>query len=238
MTESGELSWPRRRLGEGLGGGQTAHRVIMIDDHALLGESVVMTLRQSGLDARTLAHDTPNLVEAVLTLRPDLVLLDLFLTVSSDGSMRALELFRDHGIAVVIITATSDPVLHARCLESGAAGVIEKSAPIERLIDAVHRSLRREPVMSAAKVAELQAALRVARREEAQASPLQALTGKERAVLKALTRGHSAGRIARDQGVSILTVRTHIRNLLLKLDVHTQLEAVVMAARERWFPEP
>ena len=127
MTDAIPSSWPRRRLGENApdeaASAKVVRRVVMIDDHALLAESVVMTLRQSGLDARTVSADTPNLVEIVLALRPDLVLLDLFLTETADTSNAALAAFADAGILVLVVTATHDALLHARCLELGATGV-------------------------------------------------------------------------------------------------------------------
>lgn len=238
MTDTAPSSWPRRRLGENApdkaAGAKVARRVVMIDDHALLAESVVMTLRQSGLDARTVSADTPHLVETVLAMRPDLVLLDLFLTETVDTSNAALATFADAGIVVLVVTATHDVLLHARCIELGATGVIEKSEPIEHLIEAVHRALRREPVMSVSKVNELRRLLGEARRVQTN-SPFETLTGREKEVLHAMLRGEAAGRIARDQRVSILTVRSHIRSVLSKLDVHSQLEAVSLATREGWF---
>ena len=112
MTETDLSSWPRRRLGESARDDATnakaVRRVAMIDDHALLAESVVMTLRQSGLDARTVSADTPNLVEIVLAMRPDLVLLDLFLTETVETSNVALATFADAGIVVLVVTATHD----------------------------------------------------------------------------------------------------------------------------------
>ena len=238
MTEAVPSAWPRRRLGdgtfEGANSAQAIRRVIMIDDHALLGESVAMTLRHAGLDARTLAFDTPNLVDAVLALRPDLVLLDLFLNETAEMSNTALVAFAEADILVVVVTATHDPMLHARCIELGATGVIEKSEPIEYLIEAVHRALRGEMVMSASKVTDLRGLLEEARRVRTN-SPFDALTGREKEVLHAMLRGEAARRIARDQQTSVFTVRSHIRAVLSKLDVHSQLEAVSLATREGWF---
>lgn len=238
MSGAGSSPWPNRRLGDVLrtvGGGATGNRVVVVDDHALLAESIVLTLRQSDLDARSVASDTSNFAAVVCALKPDLVLLDLFLTATAESSLLALSTFCEAGIAVVIVTATRDRVLQARCLELGAAGVIAKSEPIERLIEAAHKALRHEPIMSAAKIAELQQSLDDARREHARQTPLHSLTPKEQDVLHAMTLGHAAGRIARDHGVSVLTVRSHIRSVLLKLDVHSQLEAVSLAAHEGWF---
>jgi DNA-binding NarL/FixJ family response regulator len=239
MTEGVAPTWPRRRLGEtrpdAIGLTDLLHRVVVIDDHALLAESVAMTLRQAGLDARTLPFDAPNLVEIVLELSPDLILLDLFLTGTVDLSNAALVEFAKAGLIVVVVTATHDPLLHAQCLELGAAGVIEKSQPVDQLISAVLRGVRREPIMSVSKVSELRQTLVAARRTVVQATPFDALTAREKAVLHAMLRGEAAGRIARDQQVSVLTIRAHIRSILSKLDVHSQLEAVSLATREGWY---
>lgn len=207
----------------------------MVDDHALLAESVVITLQRSGLDARTVASTTPNLVEKILDLQPDLVLLDLFLTDTTDISYDVIVRLSHAGVRVVVVTATHDALLHARCLELGAAGVIEKSQPIEQLVEAVHRGLRGDHVMHTSKVLELRATLDKARREHDAPSPFDYLTVREKQILAAIMDGHAAGRIARDHSVSILTVRSHIRSMLAKLGVHSQLEAVSLATREQWF---
>ena len=216
-------------------GKSAAPRVVVIDDHALLAESVVMTLRMSGLDALSVAFDTPQLVQATLAHNPDLVLLDLFLGDHSQSSSAALVAFTEAGVRVLVVTATSDRLLHAQCIEFGAAGIIEKSEPIEALIDGVHRALRSESVMSRTRLAELRAELASSRRATTAVSLLESLTPREREVLRALTLGHPAGWIARDHRTSVVTVRTHIRAVLHKLDVHSQLEAVSMAMRQGWF---
>jgi DNA-binding NarL/FixJ family response regulator len=239
MTELSAPSWPRRRTGEckseGAVSGTELPRVVVIDDHALLAESVALTLRQAGLDARTVPFDAPDLVGKVLESRPDLVLLDLFLTATVDSSNAALVEFVKAGLSVVVVTATHDRLLHARCLELGAVGVVEKSQPIDQLITAVLRGVRHESVMSVSKVIELRQALETERRTAVHSSPIDALTAREKAVLQAMLRGEAAGRIARDQQVSVLTVRAHIRSILSKLGVHSQLEAVSLAAREGWY---
>jgi DNA-binding NarL/FixJ family response regulator len=232
-------TWPLRRLGEVTVEETLDHdvaaRVAIVDDHALLAESVVMTLRLSGLDARSVPFDTPDLVGALLDRRPDLVLLDLFFGETSDVSLAAIATLHANLIRVLVVTATRDLVLHARCIEAGAVGVVEKSAPIERLIEAVHRALRNEAVLSQAKLADLRVALDDATRNSNQKSPFDTLTPREREVFHAITLGHAAGRIARDQKISVVTVRTHIRAVLHKLDCHSQLEAVTLATRHGWF---
>ncbi len=209
--------------------------VVVVDDHALLAESVVMTLRASGFDACCIAFDLPNLVEAVLDRHPNLVLLDLFLGEQPDVSFAALSSFAAASVPVLVVTATNSRFLHARCLEAGAVGIVEKSSSIETLIDAVAHTLRSESVMSKSRSVELLSELASVRRKAEPISLLLTLTPRERDVLQALTLGHPAGRIARDNQTSVVTVRTHIRSVLLKLNVHSQLEAVSMAMRQNWF---
>ena len=238
MTDAVPSPWPLRRLGdivdrENTGG--TAGRVVVIDDHELLAASIVLTLRQSGVDARAVAFDTPDLAATVCGLKPDVVLLDLFLSETADTSLSAIAVFHAVGIQVVIVTATHDPVVQARSLELGAVGIIEKSEPIERLIEAVHQALRRESIMSTSRIIELRKSLDDSLRKQARRTPLASLTPKEQDVLRAIMLGHAAGRIARDHDVSVLTVRSHIRSVLSKLGVHSQLEAVSLAASEGWF---
>lgn len=89
--------------------------------------------------------------------------------------------------------------------------------------------------MSVSKVAELHLALDTARRVAVPRTPLDDLTVREKMVLHAMMRGEAAGWIARYHQVSILTVCTHIRSVLAKLDVRSKLEAVSRASRESWF---
>jgi two-component system, NarL family, nitrate/nitrite response regulator NarL len=209
--------------------------VCVVDDHALLSESVVMALRGAGISAVSVAHDNPKLVNAILEKQPGLVLLDLFLGQESDTSLAALGALNQARTKVLIVTATVDRLLHARCLELGAVGIVVKSEPIETLLTSVKRALRDETVMSKSTSTELLSELLTYRNRHVEMSLIDTLTGRERDVLQALTNGHPAGWIARQHGTSIVTVRTHIRAVLHKLDVHSQLEAVSMAARFHWF---
>lgn len=209
--------------------------VCVIDDHALLAESVVMALRSADIAAYSLAFDTPKLSEVIIARDPSLVLLDLFLGSESVPSLDTLVALKKAGLQVLIVTATFDRLLHARCLELGAIGIVVKSEPIDALIQAVEHGLRNETVMSKSKSSALLAELVTSRQRSTERSLFDSLTGREREVLFGLTNGHPAGWIARQHGTSLVTVRTHVRSILHKLGVHSQLEAVSMAARMRWF---
>ncbi len=221
----------------GIGTVISTNEVLVIDDHALLAESVVMALRASDIPARSLHPGLPEIAAHIEQCEPALVLLDLYLTESAEPSIQLLGHLSSLGIKVLVVTATADRIAHGRCVEAGAVGIVEKSQPIETLIEAVEHALRNETVMSKGRSVELLTELDTVRRRRSETSPFESLTAKEREVFFALTQGHPARRIARDLGVSVVTVRTHIRSILHKLDVHSQLEAVSMAARLRWFSD-
>ena len=209
--------------------------VVVVDDHALLAESVVLTLRASGFSAWAEPSDSPSLVAGVLMKQPNLVVLDLFLGEQTDVSLAALGAFVSASVPVLILTATNNRLLHARCLEAGAVGIVQKTSPMQTLIDAVANILHSESVISKSQSVELLGELASVRRATEPVSLLHTLTRRERDVLHALTLGRAAGRIAHDNQTSVVTVRTHIRSVLLKLDVHSQLEAVSIAMRQKWF---
>jgi DNA-binding NarL/FixJ family response regulator len=129
-------------------------------------------------------------------------------------------------------------MVHARCVEAGAAGVASKAEPFDRLLDAARRAARGEPAIGRLQREELLGELRRSRAERAdRLAPFERLTPKEASVLRALAQGRSAEAIARSSYVSLPTVRTQIRGILVKLGVSSQLAAVGMAIERRWLDE-
>jgi two-component system, NarL family, nitrate/nitrite response regulator NarL len=208
--------------------------VAVVDDHALLAQSVVWTLQTSGLSATAFDHRDPDLVEHLHTY--DLVLMDLMLGSADQAGLGFTKALVAKDIPVIVVTALTDPVMHARCIEIGAQAVISKAGTIDELVAAVRAVLAGERLLNDA--ARTQAVQMI---KEARALPpppdrllLARLSVKERSVLGQLVDGHAAARIARDMRISLLTVRAHIRAILVKLDVHSQLEAVTLAMRYGW----
>lgn len=210
--------------------------VAVVDDHVLLAQSVVLTLRSQGMTAAAFDHRDPDLVER-LSAGYKLVLMDLMLGSSDKAGLAATRQLVTRGQRVVVVTAVVDPLVHAECIDAGAWGVISKANTIETLVSGVIDALNDRPLLS---IADRDAAHSlVMERKNApavipDASLLASLTTRERRVLGMLIDGIAAGRIARDLDLSLLTVRTHIRSILAKLKVHTQLEAVTLALKNGW----
>lgn len=203
-------------------------RVLVVEDHLLLAQLVVDALRSRGLDAAVATSPHP----ASLVSQVDdetLVLLDLHLGDDLDGSALVGPL-RAAGAHVLVLTGSEDLLAIGRALHDGAVDVLDKSLPFDELVDAVAAAgAGRPPRESAARYRLLQAvSARQARRDTASAV-LDRLSPREREVLEALEGGASAEEIAAAAVVSLATVRTQIRAVLGKLEVHNQISAVARA---------
>jgi DNA-binding NarL/FixJ family response regulator len=123
----------------------------------------------------------------------------------------------------------------AACLEAGADGVFDKSRPLDDLVAVLHDAALGRTVLRPEARDELLGELRRQRSEhEERLAPFRQLTSREEEVLKAICDGLSAEAIAAQQFVSVATVRSHIKSVLNKLGVNSQLAAVALVRRSGW----
>lgn len=201
-----------------------APTVVVVADSALLAEALAVALSSSGLSARALTRfrdrgsaDSPP--------GPAVV-------VDGPNTAEAIRFLSAHGHAVVV--AWTDPVRHAAYLEAGATIAVAPETTLNdltSLLDALARNEPAPPVGARAPLQTVTEAMLIRER-------LTTLTRREQQVLDALSDGLRPAAIARQFFVSLHTVRTHIRSLLGKLEVHSQLEAVATARRAGWEPSP
>jgi DNA-binding NarL/FixJ family response regulator len=213
-------------------------RVLLVDDHELLSGTVAIALRQCGIEVHIASGPSPAaIVDAARELAPALVLLDLDLGPALGSGLHLIGPLIETGSRVVMVTGSTDRAGLGACVEAGAAGVISKAAGFETLIDAVRRAAEGQPLLSDD---ERQAFLDELRRHERADSerlaPFAVLTPREQAVLGRLVAGESAETIAAKAYVSLATVRSHIRAILLKLGVNSQLAAVALVRDAGWVP--
>ena len=211
--------------------------VLVVEDHALLAQSLVIALNAEGCRARVASLiDRATLLEQVAADRPAVVLLDLNLGALGDGA-DLVQPLTQLGARVLVVSGTADRLRLAETVEKGAVGFLSKTVPFEQLLRAVLDVVARRPVLSTAQRYELMADLRSARATRSkELAPFMTLTPKERAVLAALAQGQRAETIAAAAVVSAATVRSQIRSVLAKLGVNSQLEAVALAWAVGWFP--
>ena len=210
-------------------------RVLLVEDHPLVAETMAAALRAAGLEVRALLS-AAGFDEIIVDYRPHLVVLDLDIDPSEPrGGLRLIGPAVQSGAEVVVVTGTRDRPDLAACLEAGACGVIAKHDPVDSIVEMVTQAAHGEWQMP---VAEREQLLADSRRRRAEGSrrlrPFETLTTREAEVLRALCDGSSASEIARQTYVSITTVRGHIQNILRKLGVSSQLSATAMARQAGW----
>lgn len=213
--------------------------IVIVDDHTLIAEALALALRGSAfpsVEVVSPSGDDAELLERICERRPLLVLLDIHL----DGGRVSIPLIGpllEQGPSVIMLTASRDPVLLAASIRAGAQGLIDKAQPFAELASMIRSALDGAPVLSMTlRAALLERAESDERRRARRDAPFRALTPREAEVLAALMRGIAADAIALEIGTTLATVRTHVRALLSKLNVNTQLAAVAAAYGAQWQP--
>ncbi len=206
---------------------QNGVRVLVVDDHRTFTDLVLMALRaEPDLEAVGAAHDAGSARSMVDAHRPDVVLLDVNLG-SDDGLELAADLARNRPeIRIVVLTAHGSPAVVRRAIASGACAVLPKDGSLPELL----AGLRNARQVGLQVHPSLMLGLMEEPETEQDMSPLRApLTPRESDVLQLLAQGRDVKGIARELHISVHTCRGHVKNVLMKLDAHSQLEAVVIA---------
>lgn len=216
-----------------------SRRVLVVEDHPLVVTGLELALRARDWQvATTSGPDAGAVVALAREFRPDCVLLDLHLGDDLGDGLALIGPLRATGAPVVMLTAETDPLLLASCVEAGAEGWIGKDAFLDRIVASVEDVLAGRPLLGVAARAALLDDLRVRREGLTRAlTPFEQLTPRERMVLGCLAEGMSVDEIATADCVSIATVRSQVRAILQKLGVRSQLAAVAMVNRAGWTPD-
>jgi NarL family two-component system response regulator LiaR len=205
-------------------------RVVIADDHRVVREGLRYLLSQEpDIDIVGEAGDGRQTVAVVAATSPDVVLLDLLMPeLDGHGVLTAL---RDapHHPAVVVLTSANDDEHLVRAIHAGATSYLVKTAPAERVISAVRDAATGTATLSPDLLIRLTHALR----RPPPPDPLQPLSPREREVLALIARGHSNRQIGRELLIGEQTVKTHVSNILTKLDLQDRVQAVIFALRHQ-----
>ena len=186
--------------------------------------AVAETLTRAGFAVVARAADGRAAVEAVRRERPDIAVLDVRMPRLNGIEVARAARDASPQTAFVFYTAFGDRALLADALEIGARGFVLKEAPLQDLVRAVERVAGGE-----AYVDPVLAGILVGAPTTAQ---LPTLTRRERDVLRLLADGRANEAIGAELGISVETVRTHIRKAMGKLDADTRTHAVATALRQ------
>jgi DNA-binding NarL/FixJ family response regulator len=211
-------------------------RVLIVDDHAVVRQGLRTFLElQDEIEVVGEAADGIEALELVQRTAPDVALLDLVMP--RLGGLEAIRRIREIAPATRVLVLTSfaddDTVLPA--VRAGAAGYLLKDVQPPELVGAIRTVHAGEALLAPAVATMLVEQL--AAEDGAGAERDDHLTPREREVLALLARGRANKVIARDLGVSERTVKTHVSNILAKLNLTDRTQAAVYAVRHGIVPK-
>ena len=229
MTDSGALAPLPPGTGDPI-------RVLVVDDHALFRRGLEMVLEQEpDLDVVGEAEDGAEAVEKAAETTPDIVLMDV--RMPKRGGIDACTAIKDAvpSSKIIMLTISDEEADLYDAIKAGAMGYLLKEISIEEVaggIRAVHGGQSLISPAMASKLLNEFAAL-VKKQPGADRVPAPVLTDRELQVLRQVARGHNNREIAADLFISENTVKNHVRNILEKLQLHSRMEAVFYAVREK-----
>ncbi|GAC1669155.1 MAG: response regulator transcription factor [Candidatus Dormibacteraceae bacterium] len=218
--------------GRGIGGdNERPITVLLVEDHLILAESFAALLNRDPLIQVVGIASTAN--EAVILARrhePDVVLMDVRLPDGS-GVDAALKIrSTTKGTAFIFLTAYDSVEALGQAVEAGAAAFLPKSEASDTVVEAIKKVAAGEMLIEPGKIQHALAWHRARRHQERERqAAVAALTRREMEVLSLLAEGETTVIISARLHISALTVKTHIRSVLAKLDAHSQLQAVARA---------
>ncbi len=213
-------------------------RTMIVDDHALFRRGLEMVLEgEPDIDLVGQASDGAEAVEKAAASLPDIVLMDIRMPRSN--GIEACRAMKEAAPSakIVILTISDEEEDLFEAIRAGASGYLLKDIPLDEVADtvrAVHggQSLI-NPSMAGKLLTEFAALARRDEEERAQEVPAPRLTEREMQVLKLVARGMNNRDIAKELFISENTVKNHVRNILEKLQIHSRMEAVMVAVREK-----
>jgi len=211
-------------------------RVLVVDDHALFRRGLEMVLgSEPDLELVGEASDGQEAIEKAQETMPDVVLMDV--RMPKRGGIDACTAIHDAvpSTKIIMLTISDEEADLYDAIKAGASGYLLKEIPIEEVADAI-RSVwagqsRISPSMASKLLTEFAAISKAT--EERPQMPTPRLTDREMEVLKLVAQGLNNRDIAKKLYISENTVKNHIRNILEKLHLHSRMEAVVYAVREK-----
>lgn len=206
---------------------ETRLRAVVADDHPLVREGLRALLSLStDIDVVGEAMTGEQAVDVVLDARPDVTVMDLEMPDGSgvDATRKICAAWPDARILVLTMHDHDASVFAA--MRAGARGFVLKHAAPAEVIRAVRAVAAGEAIFSPAIASRLVGFFSATR---AQAVPFPELTEREREVLEQIARGEANAQIARKLVVSPKTVRNHITNIFMKMQVADRAEAIARA---------
>jgi two-component system NarL family response regulator len=212
--------------------------VLIADDHALFRRGLEMVLdEEDDIELVGQASDGAEARGKAAEALPDVVLMDIRMPkISGIEACRAMKEAAP-STKIVMLTISDEEEDLFEAIRAGASGYLLKDIPLDEVAEAVRavhggQSLI-SPAMAGKLLTEFATLARRTEEERVQQVPAPKLTDRETEVLTLVAKGMNNREIARELFISENTVKNHVRNILEKLQIHSRMEAVMIALRDK-----
>lgn len=203
--------------------------IMLIDDHAIVREGLASLLSIGGDFGLIIqATDGAHAASLIDTLQPDLIVTDLLMPgMTGPDTIRMLNM-RSPASHIIVLTSSDDDVLAFDALKAGARSFLVKSMSGEEILTSMKQIAAGNDIIHPVISSRI---LKMSLRGDACLTPFDLLTPREIDVLTELAQGASNARIALALNITERTVKSHIGNVLSKLNLTDRTEAVAFAWR-------
>ena len=216
-------------------------RVMICDDHALFRRGLIMVLEaEDDIEIVAEAEDGRDAVDRVADVSPDVVLMDVRMPEVDGIEATGLIAERAPSAKILMLTVSDEESDLYEAIKAGASGYLLKEISIEEVASAVRAVVAGQSLISPSMAAKLLTEFSnlAKRADERTTVPTPRLTEPRLEVLRLVAQGMSNREIAGELYISENTVKNHVRNILEKLHLHTRMEAVMYAVREKLLDIP
>jgi len=200
-------------------------KIFVADDHSLFRDGIISLLEAGGHEIIGQAGDGKTAVEKILSLRPDLALLDINMPLLDGlGALREIKAAAP-GIKVVMLTVSEEDAHLLAAIRAGAAGYLLKHLNSQEFLQLLDGLERGEPAVNRSIASQL--FKHIGQASTGNTEPM--VSERELAVLKLVAAGKSNRDTALALSVSENTIKFHLKNIMIKLNTSNRTEAVMVA---------
>lgn len=208
-------------------------RILLVDDHEMVRIGVSAYLQsQKDMEVVGEASNGQEAFQMALNLRPDLILMDMVMPIMNGAEATKAIIDQWPEAKIMIVTSFLDDDKVYPALQAGAVSYILKTSKASRIADSIRETMNGTPVLEPEVMTKMMKQMRHERVLHDE------LTEREMEILLLLARGLTNQEISDQLFIAVKTVKTHVSNILAKLEVHDRTQAVIYAFQHKLIVPP